>query len=76
VGWSMRWKIVDPTIYATWIYDYALIIAICGQKEFSGSRLELGVLDRGSLEAMDTEVVLGRLVLLCKFDRSSSLVNC
>ena len=51
-------------------------MAICEQEEFSGLRLELVVLDRGSLEAMDTGIVLGRLVLLCKFDRSSSLVNC
>jgi len=43
-------------------------MTIYGQEEFSGSRLELVVLDRGSLKAMNTGVVLGRLVFLCEFD--------
>ena len=37
--------------------------------KFLDSRLELMILDRGSLEAMNTGVVLGRLVLLCKFNQ-------
>ena len=50
VGWSMRWKVVDLAIHATWMYDYALMMVICGLRVVVTSELRVGVLGRGSLE--------------------------
>ena len=50
VDWSARWKVVNSDIYTTQMYNYALIMVICGQKEFLGLRLKVLVLDRDSVE--------------------------
>jgi len=50
VRWSARWKVVNPAIHTVWMYDYALMMVICGLRMVVISELRVGVLGRGSLE--------------------------
>jgi len=66
VGWSVRWKVVDPTIHTTWIHDYTLIIAICRLEVVVILRLGVEMLGRGSLRVEITRKVLERLFFFHK----------
>lgn len=57
---------VDSDIHTAWMYNCALMIAICKQKVVAGLGLEAGVLGRSSLRIMVTGKVLGRLFLFHK----------
>jgi len=66
VGWSVKWKVVDLAIHATWMYDHALMMVICRLRIVVTSELRVEVLGRDSLEVEIIGKVLGRLFFFCE----------
>ena len=61
VKWSARWKVVEFIIYTAWVYDWALMMVMWGQKR-KDSDLELEELDMNKvfLESASIRIFSGK----------------